>query len=133
MKEKWVRIIETNSNNKTWLHDILDDNKIPYKEDIESYWDGWIKAPKYKEKVFISVPIKYEKQVLEYIEEYNNLNNIVIDDLETRKLFNQLDFSKEDNDLSKSIEIRRKMKFFMSNIILCMIFIPIILAILLCN
>jgi len=69
---------------RIWLHDILDDNNIPYKVEFVGFHSASItgrKSRMYSEKQYIFVEKKHKKEVLKFIKEYNNLENIVEEDI----------------------------------------------------
>jgi len=57
--------------NRTWLHDLLDDNGIPYHIEIEGYWPG---RRKFAERQAVYVEEKYSFQATQLIKEYNKIN-----------------------------------------------------------
>lgn len=61
---------------RMWLHDILDDEGIPYQVVIKSYWAA---RKKYTEDQFIYIEEKHEKKVKRLIKEFKNLNNCVLE------------------------------------------------------
>lgn len=79
----FVKVFEASVSEKSWFEEILDDNNIPYTSEIISYWEGPIKYKKYCERKDIYVAKIFERQVLEYINEYNNPNNFVHESSET--------------------------------------------------
>ena len=74
MENDWITIYEVDDykiNTPIWLEDFLKNDNIPYKNEIEEYWIG-IRIPKYKQRLKIFIPKKYENLVKEYIKEYEN-------------------------------------------------------------
>ena len=59
---------------RIWLHDILDDEGIPYQVVIKSYW---VSRKKYAEDQFIYVEEKHSKKAKRLIKAFNNPENIV--------------------------------------------------------
>jgi len=59
--------------NRIWLHDILDDNNIPYHIEIKGTWPS---RKKFAEKQSIYVEKKRASRVRKLIKEYNNADNI---------------------------------------------------------
>ena len=74
--ENWVKIFESHELSKhIWLHEILDEDNIPYVNKIVEYWDGIptrYRFPRYRIRIDIYVPSKYEDVAKKYVEEYNN-------------------------------------------------------------
>ena len=62
---------------RMWLHDILDDNKIPYKIEIVGAWAG---RRKFGEKQIIYVEEKNRKKSRRLIKAYNNAANFIPED-----------------------------------------------------
>ena len=58
-----------------------------YNNEIEEYWVG-LKVSKYKKRLNIFVPQKYEKTVKKYIEEFQNPKSIKKDNIEELKDIN---------------------------------------------
>jgi len=54
---------------RIWLHDVLDDNEIPYHIEIEGYWPG---RRKFVERQVIYVEEKNASKAKQLIKEYNN-------------------------------------------------------------
>lgn len=101
MEEAWIKIYEVEDYQKTdepiWLEQILIDNNIPYNNEIEEYWIG-TRFPKYKKRLKIFVPKKYEKTVEKYIEDFQDSKSIIKDGIEELK-----DINDDEND----VEIKR--------------------------
>lgn len=57
------------SRERIWLHDVLDDNNIPYVIEIVGYWVG---KRDFREKQRIYVEKKHKDKALKFIDEYNN-------------------------------------------------------------
>lgn len=82
-EEKWIKVYECpvpQSNSKILLEELLEENSIPYRGDIEGYWTG-VRVPKYNEKFVIYVDPKFKLQAEKYIKEINNEDNILKDDI----------------------------------------------------
>ena len=80
MEENWINIYEIDNfkiDINIWLEDLLRKNNIPYKKEIEEYWDGLI-TPEYKLNLKVFIPLEYEETVKKYVEEYelNEMTNI---------------------------------------------------------
>jgi len=59
---------------RMWLHDILDDNDIPYQVVIKSYW---VSRRKYSEDQVIYVREEHRKKARKLIKTFNNPDNTV--------------------------------------------------------
>lgn len=107
MEENWIKIYEVEDYKKTnepiWLEQILIDNNIPYNNEIEEYWIG-IKLPKYKKRLKIFVPKKYEKTVEKYIENFQDSKFIIKDNIEELKDIND---DENDTEVKKYNKIRK--------------------------
>ena len=97
MEENWIKIYEIENyketNEPTWLYQILLDDNIIYDSEIEGYWVG-IRLPKYKKRLKIYVQKKHEKKVKKYIEDFQNPKSIKRGDIEELK-----DISSDENDI----------------------------------
>ena len=132
MEQKWIKICESYEyldsklNLKIWLHDLLDENNIPYKNEVESYWEGSVRTPEYKEKLIIYIPSEYQKQVEEYISDYNSPDNILSEDIEEFECEDdsELDAQNIENRQRKMLKIMGLVIFGMIlTVILCAIFV----------
>ena len=107
MEENWIKIYEIEDYKKTnepiWLEQILIDNNIPYNNEIEEYWIG-IRIPKYKKRLKIFVPKKYEKTVKKYIEDFQEPKSIIKDNIEELKDIND---EQNDTEIKKYNKIRK--------------------------
>lgn len=123
MKENWIKIYEVEDYKKTskpiWLEQILIDDNIPYSNEIEEYWKG-LRIPKYKKRLKIFVPKKYEKTVEKYIEDFQDSKSIIKDNIEELK-----DINGEQND----IEVKKYNKIIKIGFMLCMIFLFIVIIV----
>ena len=82
--QNWVNVCEYNKESEDlakWLIQLLDEEKIPHKEELKESWIGH-KIPKYVQKIIVYVPKEYKEKVDSYIKEYNNPNNIVYEEIE---------------------------------------------------
>jgi len=61
---------------RIWLHDILDDEDIPYRVVIKGYWAT---RKKYAEDQFIYVEKKHRKKATRLINEFNNRKNEIFE------------------------------------------------------
>ena len=75
-----VQVYECKGLERSWLVDLLDDQRIPYKIEVVPCWDG-VKYAKYSENQAVYVEEIYEKIVKDYIDEYNNEENYVFEDI----------------------------------------------------
>lgn len=127
MEERWIKIYEVEDyqeiNKPIWLEQILIDENIPYNNEIEEYWIG-LKISKYKKRLKIFVPKKYEKIVKKYIEDFQNPKSIIKDNIEELK-----DINSEQNDID--IDVKKYNNIRKIGLILCMgfLFLVIILGI----
>ena len=82
--ENWINVCEYNEKAKDsieWLFKILDEEKIPHKEERKENWIGY-KMPTFQQNIVIYVPMQYKEKVESYLKEYNNPFNIVYEDAE---------------------------------------------------
>lgn len=82
--ENWVGVCEYNREEKDsieWLIKLLEEEKIPYKEEFKENWFGYRK-PMYQENIILYVPMEYKEKVESFLKEYNNPSNIVYEDAE---------------------------------------------------
>ena len=82
--ENWIDVFEYHIDEKDkmeWLFKLLEEEKIPYREEFKENWFGYRK-PTYQQNVIIYVPKEYKERVEKFLEEYNNPNNIVSEDAE---------------------------------------------------
>lgn len=121
MEENWVKIYEIEDYQKDnapiWLEQILIDNCIPYNSEIEEYWRG-LRVSKYKKRLNIFVPQKYEKTVKKYIEDFQNPKSVKKDNIEELK-----DINEDQNDA----EVKKYNKIRKIGFILWMIFLFIVI------
>lgn len=107
MEKDWVKIYEVedykNTNEPIWLEQMLIDNKIPYNNEIEEYWKG-LRISKYKKRLKILVPKKYEKTVKNYIEDFQDSKSIIKDNIEELK---DSDSDENDTEVKKYNKIRK--------------------------
>ena len=64
---------------RMWLHDILDDNGIPYHIEVEGYWAG---RRRFAEKQHIFIEEKHQQEARRLIISYNNPGNFMLENLE---------------------------------------------------
>lgn len=82
--ENWVEVYEFNKkieNMMEWFFKLLDEEKIPHKEEIKEYWRGH-KYTQYEQNILVYVPQEYKEKVESYLKEYNNHNNIIYEEAE---------------------------------------------------
>ena len=83
--EEWINVFEFNKkweNSAIWLLELLDEEKIPHKEETKECWSGSKKYAKYEQNVVVYVPKEFKEKVESYIKEYNNPNNIIYEEVE---------------------------------------------------
>ena len=83
IEEKLIKIYEgpvPEDDSKILLQELLEENNIPYKAQIEERWTG-IRVPKYNVNFAIYVENKYKSQAEKYIKQIYNKDNILIDDI----------------------------------------------------
>ena len=86
--ENWVKVFEYSLKEKDtveWLFKLLEEEKIPYKEELKEEWIGIGKYAKYNSCVLMHVPKDYKGKVDAYLKEYNNPSNIIYEDIEELK------------------------------------------------
>lgn len=105
----WINVCEYDKKLEEsieWLFKILNEEKIPYKQELKENWSGY-RMPTYHENVIIYVPTEYKEKVESYLKEYNNPNNIVYEEPEElRDVYNDED--EELKDIKKG-RIAKKM------------------------
>ena len=94
---KLVRIYELKPGNyasaetirhRMWLHDILDDNGIPYHLVIRGYWPA---RRRFAESQCIFVEDKYSKKARLLINEFQNLNNVITEDINGKTMVDDIE------------------------------------------
>ena len=86
--DNWIEIMKFNKKSEeTWnsFLKLLDDEKIPHKEEIKECWEGSARIPRYEQYVLVYVPEEYKGKVEAYLKEYNNPENIVYEEIEELK------------------------------------------------
>jgi len=150
--EEWVKVYESyerdeddvnldlnnyNLKEKIWLHDVLDDNNIPYKNEVSEGWrnsliyqneaetiavpNGMVQVPIYTQRLNIYVPKEYEKQVLEYIKEYEEVDNTGEDSSEDNN-------TEKDEDSQKGTDSNKRLKLIFGIVFLLVIVLPLAFA-----
>ena len=70
------KVYELRSKSRCWLHEILDDNGIPYLIKIRSLWSGYLNAPEFSEIPCIYVEQHNRNTALVLINAYENAEAI---------------------------------------------------------
>lgn len=121
MEEKWIKVYEVDNyktNTSVWLEEILKEDNIPYKTEIEEYWVG-IRIPKYMQRLKIFIPEEYEENIKKYIEECENPNSLDIQNIEELKDVNE---DENDKEIKKYNNIRKRFfRYFIYFIAIVMI------------
>lgn len=92
--ENWIKVLEYPLKEKDtaeWLFKLLEEEKIPYKEELKEEWIGIGKYAKYNSYVLVYAPKDYKEKVESYLKEYSNSNNIVYEDIEELKNISNYD------------------------------------------
>ena len=124
--ENWIGVYEYNRDEKDsieWLFELLEEEKIPYKEEFKENWFGYRK-PMYQDSIIIYVPNEYKEKVDLFLKEYNNPSNIVYEDVE--------ELRNVSNDEEELLKERKKWKMAEKMLVwipLGMVLIVIILVI----
>ena len=108
MNDKYINIYECpvpEKQTKMFLEEILEENNIPFETKIESYWLGK-RLPEYKEKLVIYIPVEFKQQVQGYIDEINNLQNIITEGIEELDVKEQYDDTEKE---AKKVAKKQKM------------------------
>jgi len=124
--ENWIDIYQINKEAEEtmeWLFKLLDEEKIPHKEETKENWIGH-KMTKYEQNIIIYVPKDYKEKVESYIKEYSNPNNIVYEDAEELK-----NLSNDDDEQLKEIKKGKMAEKMLAWIPIGMIIIVIICGI----
>lgn len=82
--ENWISVCEYNREEKDaieWLFKLLEEEKIPYKEEFKENWFGYRK-PMYQDCIILYVLKEYKEKVETFLKEYNNPSNIVYEEAE---------------------------------------------------
>ena len=107
--ENWISVYEYNRKEKDlieWLFKLLEEEKIPYKEELKENWTGY-RMPTYHHSIILYVPQEYKEKVESYLEEHDNSDNIVYEEAEELK--NVSDEEKEQLNEIKKGRIAQKM------------------------
>lgn len=86
--EDWIKVFEYSRKEKDtvkWLFDLLENERIPYKEELKN--KEWIQGRfvRYSSQVFVYVPKDCKEKVEMYLNEYNNSDNIIYEDIDELK------------------------------------------------
>ncbi len=118
--EEWSEVYKYNKkmdNTVEWLLNLLEEEKIPYRQKVEEVWIGHpTKYRKYEQNIILLVPKEYKVKVESYIRDYSNPNNIIYED--AQELQNAFDYDDEER-------IEKQKRNFIKKIIE---WIPIILV-----
>ena len=124
MSDKWIKIYEYYTKkdySEIWLHDMLKDRNIPFKNNIETEWEGY-RIARRNEKIAVYVPVEYKKQAEKCIKEYENSNNMKVNEIEELK-------TKDDTE-EEAREYANKQKTMLKiyMVIVCLMVMSIIIA-----
>ena len=111
-------------NSKILLQELLEENNIPYKGQIEEYWTG-IRIPKYNTKFVIYVEDKFKSQVQKYIKEIYNEDTISVDNIEELQTDDDTEYEAE-----KFAKKQKTMQKILIGIVTAMVLSVIIVGIL---
>lgn len=121
--ENWIEVLEYNQKEKErikWFLELLEEEKIPYKEEIQEKWQGR-RIPIYQQNVIIYIPIEYKEKVDGFLKQYDNPSNIVYEDVEELR-----NISSEEEEQLKEIKKGRIAKKMLAWIPIGMVIIVII-------
>ena len=99
--ENWINVYEYNQKSEEtveWLFKLLDEEKIPHKEERKENWSGY-RMPIYQENIIVYVPMEYKEKVEAFLKEYHNPNNIVYEEVEELR-----NLSNDDEEQLKDIK-----------------------------
>ena len=119
----WIEVLEYNQKEKErikWFLELLEEEKIPYKEEIQEKWQGR-RIPIYQQNVIIYIPIEYKEKVDGFLKQYDNPSNIVYEDVEELR-----NISSEEEEQLKEIKKGRIAKKMLAWIPIGMVIIVII-------
>ena len=124
MEEKWIKIYEIDNykiNTSVWIEEILKKDNIPYKTEIEEYWEG-IRIPKYMQRLKIFIPEEYEETIKQYMEECKNPSSLDIQNIEELKNVND---DENDKEIKRYNKIRKRFfryyMYFMAIVVILVI------------
>ena len=121
--ENWIEVLEYNQKEKErieWLFELLEEEKIPYKEERKEEWSGH-KMPIYQQNVIVYVPREYKEKVEGFLKQYDNPSNIVYEDAEELR-----NISGEEEEQLKEIKKGRMAQKMLAWIPIGMVIIVII-------
>ena len=122
--ENWVNICEFNQNESVeWLLKLLDEEKVPHKEEIKENWSGH-RVPKYHQNIMIYIPKEYKEKVESYLMEYNNPNNVTYEEAEELR-----NTSDDDDEQQDEIDKGNRAKKILAIIPFAMLLVAIICGI----
>ena len=119
----WIEVLEYNQKEKErikWFLELLEEEKIPYKEEIQEKWQGR-RIPIYQQNVIIYIPIEYKEKVDGFLKQYDNPSNIVYEDVEELR-----NISSEEEEQLKEIKKGRMAQKMLAWIPIGMVIIVII-------
>ena len=129
MEIKWLKIYEVDNykiSTSVWLEEILKKDNIPYRTEIEEYWEG-IRIPKYMQRLKIFISEEYEETIKKYIEECENPNSLDIQNIEELKDVND---DENDKEIKRYNNIRKSFFRYYIYFMVIVIILFIIAAIL---
>ena len=121
--ENWIGVCEYSRKEKDtieWLIKLLEEEKIPYKEEFKENWFGY-KKPMYQENIILYVPMEYKEKVESFLKEYNNPSNIAYEDAEELR-----NVSNDDDEIIKERKKWNMMVKILTLIPIVLLFIAII-------
>ena len=122
--ENWVNICEFNQKESVeWLLKLLEEEKIPHKEETKENWYGH-RMPVYQQNKVIYVPKEYKEKVESYLKEYNNPNNVAYEDAEELR-----NISNDDDEQQAEINKGKMAKKILAIIPFAMLLVVIICGI----
>lgn len=86
--ENWIEVLEFTQKTENIWQDflkMLDDEKIPHKEELRESWEGSARQPRYRQNIIVYVQKENKEKVESYLKEYTNSNNIVSEDTDELK------------------------------------------------
>lgn len=127
MEEKWIKIYEIDNykiNTSVWIEEFLKKDNIPYKTEIEEYWEG-IRIPKYMQRLKIFIPEEYEETIKQYMKEYKS--SLDIQNIEELKNAN---YDENEKEIKKYNNIRKSFFRYYIYFIAIVLILVIVAAIL---
>lgn len=106
-----------------WLFELLEEEKIPHKEELKEHWEG-TKYAKYEPKVNVYVPKECKEKVELYLKEYSNPDNISCENADELK-----NISNDEEEQKIQTKKRNNSKKILALIPIVMILVAILCAI----